>query len=179
MIHKIIFLESDGKTNKAMFIDRDGVINRKPQKHDYVKDWKEFVFNQKVFSILIEAQRQGFFMIVVTNQRGVSKKLFTKEKFEKISQNMVKKMGEKGVNVSAVYYCPHRKNSCICRKPKPGLVLSAIKDYMIDPSKSIMIGDSDSDMEAGRRAGIKRLYKIKVNFDNEDVSALKKKIFKD
>ncbi len=141
---------------KAVFLDRDGVINKKPQEGEYVTCWEGFQFLPRVVEAIAQLNRAGFYVIVITNQRCIAKGLMTVAELEKIHQRMSKSLAERGARIDAIYYCPHgMKPICRCRKPAPGMFVDAARDYGIELSASWMIGDSDIDIEAGRNAGCK------------------------
>lgn len=148
---------------RAIFLDRDGVINKKPKEHDYVKSWEEFFWLPDVKKAIKLANEAGFLVIVISNQRGVAKGLMTREDVEEINQKMVDELKVNGARVNGVYWCGHNySDNCDCRKPKPGLILQAAKDCKIDLTNSWVIGDTKDDIKAGMAAGCKTL-KIKTN----------------
>jgi D-glycero-D-manno-heptose 1,7-bisphosphate phosphatase len=143
---------------KAAFLDRDGVINRKPPEGQYVTRWEDLQFLPGVPEAIVLLTRAGFRVFVVTNQRGVAKGLLTQDDLECIHERMCKELAAAGAVITKVYYCPHDSQPpCNCRKPAPGMLLKAALDYEIDLSSSWMIGDSDIDVEAGRNAGCKTI----------------------
>ncbi len=145
------------KRNKAIFLDRDGVINEKSPEHDYVKNWKEFKFLPNVAKAIKKLNKK-FLVIVVTNQRGIARKLMTLNDLKNIHREMKKELLKKGAKIDAIYFCPHDiKNNCSCRKPKPGMLLKAAKDFKIDLSQSYLIGDDSVDIQAGKAVGCKTI----------------------
>lgn len=144
---------------KAVFLDRDGVINQKPPEHDYVKNWKEFEFVSGIEELIKKANSKGYLVIVITNQRGIARGLVTEETVQKIHCKMISELRKKGAIIDAVYYCPHDiEDKCDCRKPKPGMILKASKDFNVDLKKSILIGDDKNDIIAGNKAGCKTIF---------------------
>jgi D-glycero-D-manno-heptose 1,7-bisphosphate phosphatase len=140
--------------NKAAFLDRDGVINRKAPKGKYITRWEEVEFLPGVVDAIKLLRRSGFRVIVVTNQRCVARGLINIPELEALHQRMLRYLAEGGAIADAVYYCPHGKQAaCGCRKPAPGMLLDAARDHQLDLASSWMIGDSEVDVEAGRRAG--------------------------
>ena len=138
--------------NKAVFLDRDGVINRKLE-DDYVKKWDEFCFLPGVFEAIKTIKEKGYLVIVVTNQRGIARGFMTEKDLEEIHQKMQKELKKHGAQVDDIFYCPHDiKDNCTCGKPQPGMLFSAQKKWNIDLAQSYIIGDSDSDFEASRGA---------------------------
>jgi histidinol-phosphate phosphatase family protein len=142
-------------TFETLFLDRDGVIN-KHRPSDYVKDWNEFEFIPGIleeFSLLSNYFR---YIIVVTNQRGVGKGLMTEEKLNEIHQKMVAVVKEHGGRIDKIYYCTALPDTDPNRKPNIGMALQAKQDFPdIDFSKSIMVGDSESDKIFAQKAGMK------------------------
>lgn len=148
--------------NKAVFLDRDGVINRKaPTEDQYITRWDEMEILPGVAEAIAELNHAGFKAIVVTNQRGVAKGLITIAELEAIHQQMREHLASEGAEIGAIYYCPHELDPpCACRKPSPGMLLEAARAHNIDVATSWMIGDSVKDVQAGRRAGCKTVQLI-------------------
>lgn len=165
MIHKILYTQpSNTSLKKALFLDRDGVINVRPARHDYVRKWSEFIFNDGIVDIIKQANLKKFLIIVITNQRGIARQLVSQKDFDEISNNMYRELKSKKATVYAVYYCPHNfDDHCTCRKPEPGLISQAITDYNLSLKDSIMVGDADSDIQAALAAGLTKVSKITVN----------------
>jgi len=142
----------------AVFLDRDGVINKKADEHDYVKKWEEFFFLPKVFEAIKLLNQNKILVIVVTNQRGIARGLFTVKDLETIHNKMQDEFISHGACIDAIYCCPHNyKDLCSCRKPKPGLLLKAASDYNLKIDETVMIGDSESDIETGLNAKCKTI----------------------
>ena len=142
--------------SRAAFLDRDGVINRKAPEGQYVTRWEEMHFLPDAATAIALLNRAGFRVIVVSNQRCVAKGLVTAGEVESLHQRMCDALARAGAGIDAVYYCPHEEQpACDCRKPKPGLLLNAAQAHHLDLSASWMIGDSESDVQAGRSAGCK------------------------
>lgn len=140
---------------KAVFLDRDGVINSKLPEDNYVASVNEFEFLPGVFDALFLLQQLGFVLVVITNQRGIARAFMTEEDLDRVHGHMRSELLKHGICIEAVYHCPHEKfEFCNCRKPEPGMILSAENDLDIDLSSSYMVGDSPSDTAAGRRAGV-------------------------
>ncbi len=137
---------------KAVFLDRDGVIN---VDHGYVSRREDFEFSDGVFPALRALRAKGYSLIVVTNQSGIGRGYYTEEDFEILTAWMLKRFSEKRIEIAAVYSCPHDPDAeCNCRKPKPGMFLDAIREYNLNPAMCWMIGDKESDMVAAESAGI-------------------------
>ena len=142
--------------SRAVFLDRDGVINQSPPEGDYITRWEDFHVLPGVAEGIALLNRAGFSVIVVTNQRGVAKGLMTEADLQQMHERMSGGLARAGAKIDATFYCPHdTEPRCDCRKPAPGMLLSAARLHGIDLRASWMIGDSDNDVEAGRNAGCK------------------------
>ncbi len=143
----------------TLFLDRDGVINKKPPV-DYVRNWSEFSFAPGVLEAL--PKLSGIFskIVVVTNQQGIGKGLYTPDDLNVIHSNMLKHIQKAGGRIDNIYYCPIlAAENPICRKPNTGMAIQAKTDYPeIDFNKSVMVGDSVSDMEFGEKLGMYLVY---------------------
>lgn len=148
---------------KVVFLDRDGVINEYPGENEYVKSWREFHFiprSKKALKILSD---NGFKVFIISNQSGVSKGIYSKEKLDLITGNMLRSLRSRGIRITGVYYCTHSdKDNCSCRKPKRGLIdmaVSGLKEGCrnISLSRSYFIGDSIVDIKTGKSAGLKTI----------------------
>jgi len=139
---------------KALFLDRDGVINV-DKVHVFSKD--DFEFTPGIFDLCRKFSEGGYIIIVITNQAGIAKGLYTEGDYKILTEWMVSQFAEKGVTISKVYHCSHHPDitgPCDCRKPNPGMIFQAIKDFDLEIDQCVLIGDKESDLEAGRRAGI-------------------------
>jgi histidinol-phosphate phosphatase family protein len=135
------------KYNNTLFLDRDGVINCF-RENDYVKTWEEFEFLPDVFETLAKWSKQFKHIIVVTNQRGVGKGLMTEETLQEIHKKMVTEIERHGGRIDKIHYCTALEDNDPNRKPNIGMALQAKQDFPdIDFSRSVMIGDSEKDME--------------------------------
>jgi D-glycero-D-manno-heptose 1,7-bisphosphate phosphatase len=139
----------------AIFLDRDGVINRKAADGDYVREWSQFEFLPGVIEALQRLVDRGERpLVVVSNQRGIARGLMTRSAVDEIHRRMRQTLAEHGVTLAGIYVCPHDIGECACRKPGIGLFLEAARaDPSIELQRSAVIGDSLSDLEAGRRIG--------------------------
>ena len=143
------------RREKAVFLDRDGVINVRLPGGAYVTCREEFVFCEGVAEALRLLQANGFLLIVVTNQRGIARGLMSEKDLDDVHRGMKEELGREGVTLDALYFCPHNlDDDCDCRKPRPGMLRAAMKSFAIDRELSIIIGDSETDIEAGRAAGV-------------------------
>jgi D-glycero-D-manno-heptose 1,7-bisphosphate phosphatase len=148
-------------SSRAVFLDRDGVINERSPGNGYITRWEELHLLPDVGESIAVLNRFGFRVIVITNQRCVAKGLVTSRILDSIHHKMCTSLAAAGGKIDAVYYCPHEEGSfCPCRKPAPGMLLSAARTYEIDLTASWMIGDSDIDIEAGRNAGCRTVRLI-------------------
>lgn len=151
---RILFSDPSRITNgPAIFIDRDGVINCR-RRGDYVLDWSQFVFLPGIRAALKQLASLGVPIIIISNQAAVGKGLLDPARLREITAKMHQALLEDGTSLAAVYYCIHRADeNCLCRKPKPALLQAAAGDFNIDLSRSVFIGDSDTDVQAARAAG--------------------------
>ena len=147
--------------NKAIFLDRDGVLNR--EKGRYTYSVADFEVLEGVKEALAAFSAQGYMLIVITNQGGVAKRLYHEDDLEKMQ---VKLREETGADFAELYYCPHHPtvSKCLCRKPEPLMLQKALARFDIDASASFFIGDTDRDMEAAAGAGVKGI-KVEPNAD--------------
>jgi len=149
--------------NKAIFIDRDGVINN-DEGHYYIYKPDDFVLNKGIVEALSAFQKAGFLLIVISNQGGVDKQVYSCEDVDLVHERMHLLLSQKGVSLTDVYYCPHHHEvqQCLCRKPLNLNIEKAIARFDIDRHASWMIGDSPRDIKAGEASGLKTL-KIESN----------------
>lgn len=150
----------------AIFLDRDGVINRYPGDGKYVTCWKEFRFlpHVKKAIALLNIRKQPLF--VISNQAGVAKGIFSQESLTAITTNMLKALEKNGAFLEAVYYCTHRdEDHCSCRKPKAGLIKTAVQSYKgsIDIKESFFVGDTLRDVHTAKAAGCKSILVFSGN----------------
>jgi D-glycero-D-manno-heptose 1,7-bisphosphate phosphatase len=143
----------------TVFLDRDGVVNEKMPENFYVTSWEQFRLLPGVVEAISRLNRAGMRVIVVSNQRGVARGLYTEEDVRAIHSQFQSVLKTKGAHVDAFYFCPHEKGQCNCRKPLPGLFESAIAEFPdITAVTSVMIGDSHSDIEFGKRLGLLTVF---------------------
>lgn len=160
--------------NRAVFLDRDGVINQKaPSEDAYITRWEEIHILPGVADGIALLNRANLRVIVVSNQRCVAKGLITSTQIESMHQRMCSDLAILGAKIDAVYYCPHEEQPpCGCRKPQPGMLFAAAHEHELDLPSSWMIGDSQKDVEAGRKAGCRtaRIAESSINVEgNADV----------
>lgn len=140
---------------RAIFLDRDGVINR--ERNDWTFRVEDVEILDGVYEALKELQKRGFLFVIITNQSGIDLGFYTHEELEKVNQYIVGKLSENGISVAEVYSCPHHPTvgKCICRKPDSLMLEKAIARFNIDVSKSYLIGDRERDIQAAENAGVK------------------------
>ena len=139
---------------KIAFLDRDGVINKKAPDHQYITKTSDFKFNRGIFSLLRYLKKEGYEFIVITNQRGIAKKILSEKTLAAIHGFMVNELKKRNIKILDIFYCPHDLDACDCRKPKPGLFNQACSKYPIDIKKSIILSDSQEDVIMGRKFGL-------------------------
>ena len=143
------------RMQRAVFVDRDGVICR--NRDDYVKSWEEFVVLRGVPKALAWLAHLELHIIVITNQSIINRRMVSADVVEEIHARMVRAVETVGGRIDRVMVCPHRPDEhCACRKPQPGLLLAAAEELDLDLSQSYLIGDAESDMQAGRAVGCRR-----------------------
>lgn len=147
---------------KAAFLDRDGVLIKERGDYNYLPE--HFIINDGVTEALKFLQEKNYLLIVISNQSGVAKKVYSIETIEAFHQKLLYKFDESGIRVSEIYYCPHHPDGglCLCRKPLPLLFEKAVARFQINPSESFLIGDAPRDAEAAQLCGVKP-YLIKPN----------------
>ncbi|MBA3970674.1 MAG: HAD family hydrolase [Bacteroidetes bacterium] len=140
--------------NKAIFLDRDGVIN---VERGYTHEVQDFLILPDLIEVLQLFLKRGYLLIVVTNQSGIAKGLYTQQHVETIHQFMLNEFTKSGIVISEIYYCVHHPDvcNCICRKPDSLFVEKGLARFNIDPKQSYFIGDKERDVEAGTKAGVK------------------------
>ncbi len=156
--------------NKALFLDRDGVINKDK---GYVHRIEDFEFTDGLFEVLEAFQRCAYLLIIITNQAGIGRGIYTENDFQSINYWMLQQFKIRGIEITKVYFDPTHpengigkyKKESFYRKPNPGMILQAQKEFKIDLENSILIGDKESDILAGKRANIGKTVLLKnTNF---------------
>jgi D-glycero-D-manno-heptose 1,7-bisphosphate phosphatase len=141
-----------GGSRRAIFLDRDGVIN--VNRIDHVKSWDEFVFLPNVLTALQQLAPSDFRVVVTTNQAAIARGLVAEDTVRRIHARMIAEVKRAGGRIDAVYFCPHHPDEkCGCRKPQPGLFVRAARDLDIDLTRSLVVGDAFSDIAAARAIG--------------------------
>ena len=140
-----------------VFLDRDGVINVCAAPHHYITDFREFRFLPGVSRAIARLNREGYKVVVMTNQRCIGRGLATAAQIDALHRQMAGALAGEGARIDGIFICPHEAGTCRCRKPETGLFEQAGRRFAVDRSHSWMVGDSPSDVEAGRRFGIKTI----------------------
>jgi D-glycero-D-manno-heptose 1,7-bisphosphate phosphatase len=144
---------------KTVFLDRDGVVNTKMPEGEWVTSWNQFHVLPGVIEAIAAMKQAGLSVIVVSNQRGIALGRFTEDDVREIHSEFQRMLSAHGTGVDGFYFCPHDRAQCNCRKPLPGLFEQALDDHPgLRAETSVMIGDSKSDMEFGRRLGMMTVF---------------------
>ncbi len=166
--------EFAGKRNKALFLDRDGVVN---VEKNYVSKIEDFEFIEGIFDFCSWFQKKGYLIFVITNQAGIARGFYSEEDFKVLTDWMVLEFARRDILISKVYYCPHHPDitgPCDCRKPKPGMILKAAEEFYLNLSESILVGDYDSDLKAGENSGIVKNYLFSGEADFDRILSIEK-----
>ena len=150
---------------KAAFLDRDGVINRD---FGYVHRVEDLEFLPGAVDAMRRLGDAGYLLVIVTNQSGIARGYYDEAAFVAITRHLIEHLASSGVAIAAVYFCAHLpdapvdayRKDCNCRKPRPGMIMRAIRELDVDPTISILVGDNQSDIDAGRAAGIASCFRI-------------------
>jgi len=138
-----------------VFLDRDGVLNQKPSRGKYITRMEELALLPGVEDAIAALNRSGRKVVVLTNQRGIALGLYTQAELDRIHAHLQAQLAVRGGHLDAIYVCPHDAGQCDCRKPLTGLFEQAFRDFPeATPQRSIMVGDSLRDIEAGLRVGM-------------------------
>jgi len=158
--------------NKALFLDRDGVINIEKE---YLYKIEDFEFIEGVFDTCKYFQDKGYLLIIITNQAGIARGKYTENDFDRLNQWMIQQFTHSEILISQAYHCSHHPEytgSCDCRKPNPGMLIQAQKKFNLDLSQCILVGDKEGDIQAGLNAGISRNILVRsghpINESNTD-----------
>lgn len=158
----------------AIFLDRDGVLIENRPAH--VRTWDDVVFYEQALDALADLAARPVRIILVTNQSVIGRGLAPEAEIRSISDRITASIRARGGRIDAVYLCPHApEDDCPCRKPRPGMILHAAADHGIDLSRSIMIGDAITDLEAARAAGIPRYALVQTGRGLEQEKLLRVK----
>jgi D-glycero-D-manno-heptose 1,7-bisphosphate phosphatase len=159
---------------KAVFLDRDGVIN---VDKGYIHRWENFEFLPGAIEAMRRFEQAGFALIVVTNQSGIARGFFSVVQYEDLTSKIRRYLTHQGVHLTAIYHCPHYKDGviedlsiqCACRKPEPGMLLQAMHDYDLDMAQSVLVGDKIADIEAARAAGVAKAFLVAPGMDDSNL----------
>jgi D-glycero-D-manno-heptose 1,7-bisphosphate phosphatase len=159
----------------AVFIDRDGTIN---VDYGYINDPEKVELIPKAANAIKLLNEKGFLVIVISNQAGIARQIMTEDELQLVNKRLMKKLLLKGAIIDQIYYCPHHpeiglypyRRNCSCRKPEPGMILRAQRDFNIDLSRSFVVGDKVSDVELGKRAGVRSILVLTGKTQNGDGS---------
>ena len=162
--------------NRAVFLDRDGVITQEPPHYAHKLSQLELI--SKSANAIRLLNENGFIVIVASNQSGIARGYYQEEDVILFNQALKENLAKESAHIDAIYYCPHYPEAkieryrvdCNCRKPKPGLLLRAEEELNIDLKQSFMVGDKLSDIEAGKRAGCKTLM-VKTGYGVEELKS--------
>ncbi len=160
--------------NRAVFLDRDGVITADPPHYAYEKSKLKFI--PKADRAIRLLNKNGFMVVVVSNQSGIARGYYSEESAVLFNQVMKERLEEKGARIDAMYYCPHHPEAqvakyrvnCECRKPKPGMLKKSESDWDIDLRNSFIIGDKETDLETGKAVGCKTIL-VKTGYGLEEL----------
>lgn len=161
---------------KVIFLDRDGVINRRAAEHEYIYEWESFAFLPGAIEAVRELCAAGYLVIIVSNQRGIARGIYTKAQVDALHERMCREMRQRGADIWRVYICPHDDGECECRKPKPGMLKMAERELaqegiQIEKAASWMVGDARSDVLAGRAYGVRTVLIGERQDDIADLTA--------
>jgi histidinol-phosphate phosphatase family protein len=155
---RLKLIEKFLQPKKVIFLDRDGVINKKPPKADYVRNWSEFEFLPGAIEALKLLTQNGYNIYIITNQPGIARGMMSEHDLKVIHKKLEEELEEHDAKINQIYYCPHGwDDGCECRKPKPGMFFQAAREHNLDLTKTIFIGDDERDLQAGDAAGCKTI----------------------
>jgi D-glycero-D-manno-heptose 1,7-bisphosphate phosphatase len=151
----------------AVFIDRDGTIM---QDADYCSDPKQVRLFPRVPEAFARLQSKGFKLIIITNQSGIGRGFFSVEQYRAVEAEILRQLGTDLID--ATYFCPHApEQGCDCRKPSPGMILQAAREHRIDLTRSFFIGDKETDVECGRKLGV-RTIRVRTGLDRNTARSI-------
>ena len=157
-LNRIPQLKDFFKEKKVVLLDRDGVINKKPPKGNYVTNVDKFIYLSGAISGLKLLQAKKYNIFIVTNQAGVARGVMTEKELQKVHNKLLEVTEKYGVSIKDIYYCPHDWNAgCSCRKPQPGMLFRAAAEHNFDLTKAVFIGDDIRDKQAGEKAWCKTI----------------------
>ena len=160
--------------NKALFLDRDGVVN---VDKNYVYKIQDVEFIEGIFKFCEYFQGNGYLIFIITNQAGIARGLYDTNDFYALNEWMTSQFKLENITITKTYFCPHHPEitgPCDCRKPNPGMILRAALEYDLNLSESILIGNNESDLKAGENAGISNNYLFSNPSDFEEIIIIHK-----
>jgi D-glycero-D-manno-heptose 1,7-bisphosphate phosphatase len=170
---------------RAAFLDRDGVVNREV---GYLHRWEDFEFLPGVLDAMRRLRQAGYALVIVTNQSGIARGFYTEADYQALTARLREALAEAGCPVDAIYHCPHHPSGsvaalaieCDCRKPNAGMLLQAARELEISLADSFIVGDKLADAQAGRAAGLGRVYLVRSGHELEPGSeAAADEVFED
>jgi D-glycero-D-manno-heptose 1,7-bisphosphate phosphatase len=145
--------------DKILILDRDGTINRRPPKAQYIRSWDDFIWLPGAVDALRILSNEGFKFIVISNQAGIARKMVTEDQVKSINKRMRDELFKESIEILETYYCPHHWNDgCFCRKPNPGLFFKAASDHLFRIEKTLFIGDDGRDCQAAYNSGCESIF---------------------
>jgi len=157
-LERLAVMERFLEPKKVIFLDRDGVINRKAPRAEYVKNWDEFEILPGVVEALERLSQNDCRIYIITNQAGIARGFMTEADLASIHERLKETLREHEVRIHGIYHCPHGwDEGCECRKPKPGMFFQAARDHHLDLTRAVFIGDDERDVQAGEAAGVKTI----------------------
>lgn len=157
-LERIPVIKEFFRPKKVILLDRDGVINKKPPKAQYIKNWSEFKFLPRVIDALKLLTKKGYKIIIISNQAGIGRGAMTEKDLKQIHKKFLEVCKKEKINIREIYYCSHNwDDRCFCRKPKPGMLFKAAADHHFDLTKAIFVGDDERDEQAGQTTNCKTI----------------------
>ena len=142
------------KPQRTVILDRDGVLNERPARAQYIRSWQEFHWLPDAVEAMKLLNKAGYKLILATNQPGIARGKMTEDDLESLHNCMTEELARAEVTLDNIYYCPHGwDDGCFCRKPRPGMLYQAQRDFHLDLTKTLFVGDDERDQEAGQAAG--------------------------
>jgi D-glycero-D-manno-heptose 1,7-bisphosphate phosphatase len=165
--------------NKAVFLDRDGVINIEKE---YLYKIEDFEYTTRLFEALKSFEQNGYKLFIITNQSGIGRGYYSEKQFRDLTKWMIEDFKKRSIIIEAVSYCPHTPDdNCNCRKPNPKMILDLSKTYNIDLKKSWLIGDKESDIKSALNAGIENTILVKtghkIDENNTEAKYIRNSVF--
>lgn len=153
------------RKRKVVFLDRDGTLNVKPKRAEYIERPEDFVWLPGAKEAVALLKKKGYEVYLISNQPGIARGRLTEEMLEEIHKKMLKELREAGGDLDGLYICPHGWNDgCDCRKPRPGMLYQAQKEHSLNLRECFFIGDDDRDMEAGEAAEVKHCIRVSERY---------------